>query len=104
VEARSRGAYIEGAIPFSDVEVEEAVEVVDAHRLVLVHLWRTRHRRAGARPAATKLPEAGGVKDAAVAMRLRDSGGGDAGEATLALRLRDRGGGEAKAHEWLRHG
>jgi hypothetical protein len=80
------------------------VEIVDAHRLVLVHLRRTRHRRAGAQPATTELAEAGGVKDAAVAMRLTDRGGGDAVEAPLTLRLWDRGGGEAKAHEWLRHG
>jgi hypothetical protein len=70
------------------------MEVVDAHRLV--HLRRTRDRRAGA--------QAGGAKEAAIALRQRDRGGGDAGEATLTLRLRDRGGGEAKAHEWLRHG
>jgi hypothetical protein len=37
-ELAEGGAYVEPAIPLPDVEVEEAMQVVDAHGIVLVHL------------------------------------------------------------------
>jgi hypothetical protein len=74
------GAYIEGSVPSSDVEVEEPVKVVDAHRIVVVHLWRPRDRGAGAQPAAPELAaaERGAEKATVEDARLRDGGGDDA--------------------------
>lgn len=84
-------AYVERAVPLADVKVEETMQVVDAHGLVLVHLRRPRDCRAGGvQPAAPEWGEArGGEKAVAV---------------PLALRLREGGGGEAEAHESFRHG
>ena len=83
------GAYVERAVPLSDVKVEEAMQVVDAHGLVLVHLRRPRDCRAGGeQPTAPERSKARGGEKACAAAPLR---------------LREGGGGEAEAHESFRH-
>lgn len=86
-EAGRGGAYVERA----NVKVEETMQVVDAHGLVVVHLRRPRDCRAGGvQPAAPEWGEARGWEKAVAV--------------PLALRLRGGGGGEAEAHESFRHG
>lgn len=84
-----RVELVERAIPLPDVEVEEAMQVVDAHGIVLVHLrWPCDGRAGGAQPAAPGRGEArSGKNPAAMEPRPRDGGGSD-----------------TEAHERFRHG